>query len=90
MQATDTIFAGAQEISFIPDAERLVDYIAEQQITSQQSSLQLKQKHHRRVLREAPTRVGGLLIVTDASSNKVAYQVDAVPDPSAPLAISRT
>lgn len=86
VQATDSIFAGAKTISFIPDAERLIDYVAEQKITSQQSSLQLQQKHHRRVLREAPTRVGGLLIVTDASDTKVAYQVEATVDPAAQMA----
>jgi thiol:disulfide interchange protein len=79
VQATENIFENAQEVSFIPDENRVLDYIAPQNITRQLSSLQLSQKHHRRVEREAPQRVGGLLLVTDASGNEIAYQVDAKP-----------
>ncbi|MEY4641705.1 MAG: hypothetical protein RLZZ227_1699 [Pseudomonadota bacterium] len=79
VQATENIFENAQAITFIPDEHRILDYIAPQNITSQLSSLQLSQAYHRRVEREAPQRVGGLLLVTDASGKEVAYQVDAEP-----------
>ncbi len=83
VQATSAIFDGAGKIEFIPDQHRVVDYIAPQDISKQQNSLQLKQKQHRRVEREAPTRVGGLLLVADASGKQTAYQVQAQPAPAA-------
>lgn len=86
VQATDNIFANAGTISFIPDEHRVVDYIAPQQITSQQSTLQLKQKQHRRVERQVPERVGGLLLVSDAQGKQTAYQVNAAVDPLAAAA----
>jgi thiol:disulfide interchange protein len=79
VQATENIFENAQGISFYPDEGRVFDYIAPQNITNQLSSLQLSQKHTRRVEREAPERVGGLLLVTDADGKQLAYQVDAEP-----------
>ncbi len=79
VQATENIFEGASAVTFIPDEHRIFDYNAEQQITSQLSSLQLKQNFHRRVEREPPQRVGGLLLVTDAGGKKLAYQVAAQP-----------
>lgn len=81
VQATDALFADAASIAFIPDQHRLVDYVAEQSITRQQSSLQLKQKQHRRVEREIPTRVGGLLLITDKGGKQVSYQIEATPMP---------
>ena len=57
----------------------MLDYISPQNITNQLSSLQLSQKYHRRVEREAPQRVGGLLLVTAANGAELAYQVDAEP-----------
>jgi thiol:disulfide interchange protein len=77
VQATENIFEGASAVTFIPDEHRIFDYNAEQQITSQLSSLQLKQNYHRRVEREPPQRVGGLLLVTDASGKQLAYQIAA-------------
>ncbi|MFN0001605.1 MAG: protein-disulfide reductase DsbD domain-containing protein, partial [Pseudohongiellaceae bacterium] len=77
VQATENIFEGASAVTFIPDEHRIFDYNAEQQITSQLSSLQLKQNFHRRVEREPPQRVGGLLLVTDASGKQLAYQIAA-------------
>ena len=65
VQATDPIFEDARNITFIPDTHRMVDYIAEQDITSQMSSMQLSQKAHSRALREPPARLGGLLLVED-------------------------
>ncbi|HEY0961025.1 MAG TPA: thioredoxin family protein [Pseudomonadales bacterium] len=79
VQATENIFEGARDITFIPDANRVFDYIAPQNITSQLSSLQLSQKHTRRVEREVPDRVGGLLLVSDANGTQLAYQVNAQP-----------
>ncbi len=79
VQATENIFEGAQTITFIPDQHRVLDYISPQNITNQLSSMQLSQKYHRRVEREAPQRVGGLLLVTDADGVELAYQVDADP-----------
>ena len=79
VQATENIFEGASAVTFIPDEHRIFDYNAEQQITSQLSSLQLKQNFHRRVEREPPQRVGGLLLVTDAGGKQLAYQVAAQP-----------
>jgi len=79
VQATENIFEGASAVTFIPDEHRIFDYNAEQQITSQLSSLQLKQNFHRRVEREPPQRVGGLLLVTDASGKQLAYQIAAQP-----------
>ena len=79
VQASSAIFEGAGKIEFIPDQHRVVDYIAPQDFTRQQNSLQLKQKQHRRVAREMPQRVGGLLLVADASGKQTAYQVDAEP-----------
>lgn len=79
VQATENIFEGARDITFIPDENRVFDYIAPQNVTSQLSSLQLSQKHTRRVEREAPARVGGLLLVTDAGGTQLAYQVNAQP-----------
>ena len=77
VQATENIFEGASAVTFIPDEHRIFDYNAEQQITSQLSSLQLKQNFHRRVEREPPQRVGGLLLVTDAGGKQLAYQIAA-------------
>ena len=65
VQATENIFENARAITFIPDAEKILDYTADQQLTTQLSSLQLRQNYHRRVEREVPDRVGGLLLVTD-------------------------
>lgn len=79
VQATENIFEDAREVSFIPDENRVFDYIAPQNITRQLSSLQLTQKHTRRVEREAPQRIGGLLLVTDQSGAQIAYQVEAEP-----------
>src|SRR5690606_23805552 len=70
---------GARDVTFIPDENRVFDYIAPQNITRQLSGLQLSQKHTRRVEREAPARVGGLLLVTDADGTQLAYQVNAQP-----------
>lgn len=80
VQATESIFENARDITFIPDQHRILDYNAEQQIIFQLSSMQLSQLHHRRVLREPPQRVGGLLLVTDAQGQQIAYQVDAEPE----------
>lgn len=90
VQATDNIFANAGTISFIPDEHRIVDYIAPQVITSQQSTLQLKQKQHRRVERQVPERVGGLLLVSDAQGKQTSYQVNAAIDPLAAAVASDT
>ncbi len=79
VQATSAIFEGAGKITFIPDQHRVIDYIAPQEISRQQNSLQLKQKQHRRVAREMPKRVGGLLLVADAGGRQTAYQVEAEP-----------
>jgi thiol:disulfide interchange protein len=78
VQATENIFENADAIVFIPDRHRIFDYKAEQNITTQLSSLQLSQTQHRRVEREAPERVGGLLLVT-TNGVETAYQVDAEP-----------
>ncbi|MES2624511.1 MAG: thioredoxin family protein [Pseudomonadota bacterium] len=80
VQATENIFENARTISFIPDQHRILDYTAEQQLTTQLSSLQLRQNYNRRVEREVPERVGGLLLVTDSAGNQLAYQVDAEPN----------
>lgn len=77
VQATDNIFENARSISFIPDEHRVFDYNAQQNITSQLSSLQISQAYHRRVEREVPARVGGLLLVTDDDGEQLAYQVEA-------------
>jgi thiol:disulfide interchange protein len=77
VQATEAIFENARSISFIPDTHRVVDYLAAQDITRQQSSLQLRQNQHSRVAREQPARVGGLLLVTDRQGAQIAYQVEA-------------
>jgi len=79
VQATENIFENAREIRFIPDEHRVFDYKAEQVVTRQLSSLQLSQAYHRRVEREQPARVGGLLLVTGADGTTLAYQVDAEP-----------
>lgn len=80
VQATDPIFENARDIRFIPDEHRVVDYLAQQQITTQLSSLQLSQSQHRRIEREGtPARLGGLLLVTDESGSELAYQVEAEP-----------
>jgi thiol:disulfide interchange protein DsbD len=80
VQATESIFEDAQIISFIPDTHRILDYISDQNITTQLSSLQLNQKAHSRALREPPDRMGGLLIVGQADGDVVTYQVEAVPE----------
>jgi thiol:disulfide interchange protein len=90
VQATEAIFDKASKISFIPDEHRVIDYVAPQQITSQQSSLQLKQKQHRRVERQQPARVGGLLLVDDAAGKQVVYKVEAAPDAAAASAAATT
>jgi thiol:disulfide interchange protein DsbD len=82
VQATENIFEGAKAISFIPDTHRIVDYLAPQDITTQLSSLQLSQARHPRPLPTALERVGGLLLVTDASGKQLAYRVDAQLDPA--------
>lgn len=79
VQATEAIFESAADITFIPDKDGAVDYLAEQHITTQLSSLQLRQGQHRRVARIIPERVGGLLLVTDAAGKQLAYQVNAAP-----------
>ncbi len=86
IQATDPIFDGASKISFIPDEQRVLVYSAPQQITAQQSSLQLKQQQDRRVERRMPERVGGLLLVTEADGVEVSYQVEAALDQAAAAA----
>jgi thiol:disulfide interchange protein DsbD len=83
VQATENIFDGASAISFIPDKHRVVDYLASQHITTQLSSLQLSQALSPRPLPTMPERIGGLLLVTDASGQQLAYQVDAQADPLA-------
>ena len=80
LQATDPIFEEALGISFIPDRHRVVDYTAEQQITSQLSSMQLSQAAHSRSLREPPESLGGLLLVEEGDGSIAAYEVEAVPD----------
>lgn len=80
VQATDPIFDDARNISFIPDTHRMVDYIAEQDITSQMSSMQLSQKAHSRALREPPSRLGGLLLVEDRNGLVTAYEFEGSPD----------
>jgi thiol:disulfide interchange protein/DsbC/DsbD-like thiol-disulfide interchange protein len=79
VQATENIFADAHALRFIPDVDGVVDYKAEQNITSQLSSLQLSQKWHRRIERSAPERLGGLLLVTGADGREVAYAINATP-----------
>jgi thiol:disulfide interchange protein len=79
VQATENIFEDARDVTFIPDQNRVLDYIAPQNVTRQLSSLQLSQKHHRRVEREIPERVGGLLLVTEDDGSEIAYQVEAEP-----------
>ena len=78
VQATENIFENANSIAFIPDQHRILDYKADQNITTQLSSLQLNQAWHRRVERDVPERVGGLLLVT-TEGREIAYQVDAGP-----------
>lgn len=78
VQATENIFENADSIAFIPDQHRILDYKADQNITTQLSSLQLNQAWHRRVERDVPERVGGLLLVT-TEGREIAYQVDAGP-----------
>lgn len=80
VQATDPIFENANSITFIPDTHRVLDYISEQEITTQLSSLQLSQKAHSRALREPPARVGGLLIVAQEDGVVVTYEVNAEPE----------
>ncbi len=79
VQATESIFENAAGITFIPDTHRILDYISDQEITTQLSSLQLSQRAHSRALREPPQRLGGLLIVEDADGAKVTYEVEAEP-----------
>ncbi len=79
IQATDPVFENADNITFIPDTHRLVDYNAEQQITFQLSSMQLSQEAHSRALREPPQRVGGLLIV-ERGGDVITYDVNAEPE----------
>ena len=78
VQATENIFENADSIAFIPDQHRILDYKADQNITTQLSSLQLNQAWHRRVERDVPERVGGLLLVT-TEGREIAYQVEAEP-----------
>jgi thiol:disulfide interchange protein len=79
VQATESIFENAAGITFIPDTHRILDYISDQEITTQLSSLQLSQRAHSRALREPPQRLGGLLIVEGADGAKVTYEVEAEP-----------
>ncbi|MDR0781869.1 MAG: thioredoxin family protein [Pseudomonadales bacterium] len=83
VQATENIFEGATAIRFIPDTHRIVDYLAPQRITTQFSSLQLSQALHPRPVQALPERLGGLLLVTTAPGQQVAYQIQAQPDPLA-------
>ena len=75
IQATDSIFENAQTLSFIPDQHRVLDYLAEQKITFQLSSLQLSQSHHARM--KSSDTLGGILLVTDISGQQVVYQINA-------------
>ena len=79
VQATEPVFENAAGITFIPDTHRILDYIADQEITTQLSSLQLSQKAHARALREPPQRVGGLLLVEEAGGNLSVYDIEAAP-----------
>ena len=79
VQATESIFENAAVTTFITDTHRVLDYISDQEITTQLSSLQLSQRAHSRALREPPQRLGGLLIVEDADGAKVTYEVEAEP-----------
>ena len=79
VQATEPVFANAEEIQFIPGEHRVFNYIAPQQITYQLSSLQLSQGHHPR-LSEAPQQISGLIVVTESNGRQVAYEVAAQPD----------
>ncbi len=80
VQATEPVFENAQRITFIPDTHRVLDYIADQHITNQLSSMQLSQKAHSRALREPPGRMGGLLIVEDGAGDIVSYAIEAAPE----------
>ena len=80
VQATESIFEDAQSVTFIPDTHRVLDYISDQNITTQLSSLQLNQKAHSRTLREPPARMGGLLIVAQINGGVATYQVEAEPE----------
>jgi thiol:disulfide interchange protein len=80
VQATESIFENAESITFIPDTHRILDYISDQNITTQLSSLQLNQKAHSRALREPPARMGGLLIVGQADGSIATYQIEAEPE----------
>ena len=80
VQATEPVFENAAEVTFIPDTHRILDYISEQRITTQLSSMQLSQQAHTRALREPPERLGGLLVVTGPSGEVIAYEVEAAPE----------
>jgi len=80
VQATDPVFEDAENIAFIPDTHRMVDYIAPQEITYQLSSLQLSQKAHSRAVREPPQRLGGIIIVENQLGEITAYEVEAAPE----------
>jgi Thiol:disulfide interchange protein len=82
VQATENIFENAASVTFIPDADGVVDYLAPQEVTTQLASMQLTQRQSSR-LREVPEHVGGLLLVTDAAGQEIAYGIQADPDPLA-------
>ena len=77
VQATEPVFEDAREIRFLSDTHGIIDYLAEQRIDTQTSSLQLRQAQHARVARGLPERVGGLLLVTGADGQQIAYPVEA-------------
>ncbi len=79
VQATEAVFENAESIRFIPGEHRVFDYISEQEITHQLSSLQLSQGHHLR-LSAAPEEITGLIVVTDNSGSQTAYEISAQPD----------
>ena len=80
VQATDPIFDNAANVTFLSDTHRIIDYISDQDITYQLSSMQLSQKAHSRALREVPERIGGLLVVEDTEGQITAYDVEAAPE----------
>lgn len=79
IQATEPIFENTRDIMFIPGEHRVFNYLADQEITYQLSSLQMSQLHHPR-LSEAPEAVTGLLLVTDNTGQQIAYEIAAAPD----------
>ena len=84
VQATEPIFQNARAITFIPDKNHVVDYLAPQQVTSQLSSLQLEQAQYKRVKPDTLQSLGGLLLVTGEDGKQLAYDIDAKPHPAGP------